>query len=138
MTQRQSRRRRARRRRKHGFSTWSLGKKILLVFVIALLLMITVGVVYAADKLGKLEQTKLDTKKLSISDEIDLGDGYTNLALFGLDSRDGELGEGVRSDSIIIASTWRTARTTTAPPPIRRSRPSSTSPNSRSARYAPH
>ena len=78
--------------------------KILLVFVIALLLMITVGVVYAADKLGKLEQTKLDTKKLSISDEIDLGDGYTNLALFGLDSRDGELGEGVRSDSIIIAS----------------------------------
>ena len=104
MTQRQSRRRRARRRRKHGFSTWSLGKKILLVFVIALLLMITVGVVYAADKLGKLEQTKLDTKKLSISDEIDLGDGYTNLALFGLDSRDGELGEGVRSDSIIIAS----------------------------------
>lgn len=104
MAQRQSRRRRARRRRKQGFSTWSLGKKILLIFVIALLLMITVGVVYAADKLGKLEQTKLDTKKLSISDEVDLGDGYTNLALFGLDSRYGELGEGVRSDSIIIAS----------------------------------
>lgn len=104
MTQRQSRKRRARRRRERGFSTWSLGKKILLVFVVALLLMITVGVVYAADKLGKLEQTKLDTKKLNISDEVDLGDGYTNLALFGLDSRYGELGEGVRSDSIIIAS----------------------------------
>ena len=64
MTQRQSRRRRARRRRKHGFSTWSLGKKILLVFVIALLLMITVGVVYAADKLGKLEQTEAGHKEI--------------------------------------------------------------------------
>ena len=104
MTQRQSRKRRARRRRKRGFSTWSLGRKILLVFVVALLLVITAGVVYAADKLGKLEQTKLDTKKLNISDEVNLGEGYTNLALFGLDSRYGELGEGVRSDSIIIAS----------------------------------
>lgn len=69
-----------------------------------LLVLITVGVIYVAAKLGKIEKTKLDTKKLNISDEVDLGDGYTNLALFGLDSRYGELGEGVRSDSIIVAS----------------------------------
>lgn len=32
---------------------------------------------------------------------VDLGDGYTNVALFGVDSRDGEhLGEGNRTDCI--------------------------------------
>ncbi len=34
----------------------------------------------------------------------DILDDYTNIALFGLDSRFGELGQGVRSDSIIIVS----------------------------------
>ena len=33
-----------------------------------------------------------------------LGDGYTNVALFGVDSRDGNLGEGNRTDCIIVAS----------------------------------
>ena len=35
---------------------------------------------------------------------VDLGDGYTNVALFGVDSRDGDLGEGNRTDCIIVAS----------------------------------
>ena len=30
--------------------------------------------------------------------------GYTNIALFGVDARDGELTKNTRSDSIIIAS----------------------------------
>ncbi len=30
--------------------------------------------------------------------------GYTNVALFGLDSRENDLGKGNRSDTIIIAS----------------------------------
>ena len=36
--------------------------------------------------------------------EVDLGDGYTNVALFGVDSRDGSLGKGNRTDCIIVAS----------------------------------
>lgn len=33
-----------------------------------------------------------------------MGEGYTNVALFGVDSRDGNLGEGNRTDCIIVAS----------------------------------
>ena len=36
--------------------------------------------------------------------EINLGKGYTNIALFGVDSRDGNLGKGNRTDCIIVAS----------------------------------
>ena len=36
--------------------------------------------------------------------EVDLGEGYTNVALFGVDSRDGNLGKGNRTDCIIVAS----------------------------------
>ena len=36
--------------------------------------------------------------------DIDVLSGYTNIALFGLDSRYGELEQGVRSDTIIIVS----------------------------------
>ena len=35
---------------------------------------------------------------------MDLGEGYTNVALFGVDSRDGNLGKGNRTDCIIVAS----------------------------------
>lgn len=60
---------------------------------------------------------KIDTQKISAEDliinqevqvqkneEVDLGDGYTNVALFGVDSRDGNLGKGNRTDCIIVAS----------------------------------
>ena len=33
-----------------------------------------------------------------------MGKGYTNIALFGVDSREGDLGEGNRTDCIIVAS----------------------------------
>ena len=33
---------------------------------------------------------------------VDLGDGYTNVALFGVDSRDGDLGEGNRTDVLSL------------------------------------
>ena len=39
-----------------------------------------------------------------VQENIDLGEGYTNVALFGVDSRDGNLGEGNRTDCIIVAS----------------------------------
>ena len=59
--------------------------------------------------------SKIDTKSIKADDiiineevkknkNVDLGDGYTNVALFGVDSRDGDLGEGNRTDCIIVAS----------------------------------
>lgn len=58
---------------------------------------------------------KIDTQDIKADDiiinpeirknkEVDLGDGYTNIALFGVDSRDGSQGEGNRTDCIIVAS----------------------------------
>ena len=43
------------------------------------------------------------TQKLEQNAEVDLGEGYTNVALFGVDSRDGNLGEGNRTDCSIVA-----------------------------------
>ena len=41
---------------------------------------------------------------MNISDEVQHEEGYTNVALFGLDSRENDLGKGNRSDTIMIAS----------------------------------
>lgn len=95
-------RRRSARGRK---STWTPWKIILAVFGGVFVLLTTAGVAFAASKLGKLETTELDTTKLNISTEVEHNEtGYLNVALFGLDSRDGTLGAGERSDTIIIAS----------------------------------
>lgn len=47
-----------------------------------------------------------DRDNMNTNDGVDLSvlDGYTNIALFGLDSRYGELEQGVRSDTIIVVS----------------------------------
>ena len=54
--------------------------------------------------MSKIETTKIDTDKLNISSEVEHEEGYTNIALFGLDSRENSLGKGNRSDTIMIAS----------------------------------
>ncbi|MBU3874733.1 LCP family protein [Faecalicatena sp. AGMB00832] len=99
------RNRRRRRRAQRGFMAWALWKKVLAIAGGTLVLLTTAGVAFAASKLGKLETTTLDTDKLNISTEIEHNEtGYLNVALFGLDSRDGSLSSGERSDTIIIAS----------------------------------
>ena len=96
--------RRRGRRRKRGFATWSIGKKIGAVLGGTLLGVVVIGSVILASKMNKLSSVKLDTDKLNISDEVKHEKGYTNVALFGLDSRENDLGKGNRSDTIIIAS----------------------------------
>ena len=92
------------RRRKRGFASWSLGKKIAVILSSTLLAVLAIGTVILASKMSKIETTKLDAEKLNISDEVEHETGYVNVALFGLDSRDNNLGEGNRSDTIMIAS----------------------------------
>jgi LCP family protein required for cell wall assembly len=85
---------------------WKPWQKALAVVGILLVFAMTGAVGYAAMKLSLLETTVLDASKLNISEEVEQSTetGYLNVALFGLDSRDGTLGEGNLSDSIIIAS----------------------------------
>ena len=100
-----ARKKRRRRGRKRGFAAWSAGKKIGVVVGCLFLALLVTGTLYAASKIGKLETTTLDANKLNISEETEVqATGYTNVALFGLDSREGDLGKGNRSDTIMIAS----------------------------------
>lgn len=76
--------------------------------VFVLLLLVGALFVYAQinGKLDKLNKTDIDLADVGISDEV-LQDenltGYTNIALFGVDSREGSL-ENSQSDTMIIAS----------------------------------
>lgn len=97
--------RRGRRSKKRGFASWSLGKKIGAILGGTVALVAAAGVGILASKLSKIETVKLDPEALNVSEEAkERGTGYLNVALFGVDSRDAELGEGTRSDTIMIAS----------------------------------
>ena len=78
-------------------------KRRRLILILAELLVLAVlGVAaFVVLKLDLMNYNPLNEKNLDIYQ--DTGD-YTNIALFGLDSREGELEKGARSDSIIIAS----------------------------------
>lgn len=102
-----SRRRRRRGRRKSGnwFTRLSLGKKIGVCLGGMILCFAATGVVYVAAKLGKLDTEEIPVEDIEVNKEAETtGEGYTNVALFGIDSREGELEIGTRTDCIIVAS----------------------------------
>ncbi len=97
------------RRPKTGFRYWSLGKKIGAIFggtlIAVLVLSIVAGAVYISGKMERLDTQKLDTSALEINSEVARKEGYLNVALFGVDSREGNLTAGdSRSDTIMVAS----------------------------------
>lgn len=97
--------RRSHRRRKHGFASWSIGKKLGVILGGIFAAVAATGVVLVASKMTKIETTELDTDKLNIAETSEEQEtGYLNVALFGLDSREGDLGKGNRSDTMMIAS----------------------------------
>ena len=103
-------RRNKRTRQKRGFAAWSMGRKIATIASVFLIGLVLSGVAYAANLYSKIHTTTLNAEKLdmSISDEAQLsGEGYLNVAIFGVDSREGtneELDGVERSDTIMIAS----------------------------------
>lgn len=73
-----------------------------MITIIEVLIILILGVVvFGMYQLSKIRRDNLNLKNLEAYQ--DTGD-YTNIALFGLDSRDAELERGVRSDSMMIAS----------------------------------
>lgn len=66
------------------------------------------GIGILASKLSMIDRVQLDPEELNVSVEgkkhRERGTGYLNVALFGVDSRDNELEEGTRSDTIMVAS----------------------------------
>ena len=76
-------------------------KRIILLTIEIIILAALLVAAYGIFKLGKLDYNVLNKKKLEVYK--DTGE-YTNIALFGLDSRNNELDGGVQSDCIMIAS----------------------------------
>lgn len=76
-------------------------KRMILLAVEVIILAVLSVVAYGVFKLGKLDFNILDERNLEAYKDTG---PYTNIALFGLDSRNDELEGGVQSDSIMIAS----------------------------------
>ena len=89
-------------------------KNIPLLILEVCVLLIAIGIMYVVTTTTKeVDRVALDQKQITINDEVaetmattseKKQLGYRNVALFGVDARDGELGKGTRSDTIIIAS----------------------------------
>ncbi|MFV0363866.1 MAG: LCP family protein [Suipraeoptans sp.] len=98
-----SRRRRYRRGRRKG--SWSIGKKVLVALLSILVISIVTVVGIVASKLNKIDQQAINPTELNVSEEAKVrGTGYLNVALFGIDSREGWDTSDTRSDTIMIAS----------------------------------
>ena len=100
----------ARKKRGNWFTRLKIWQRIMLCLAVVLICMGCAGTAYVYAKWNKIDTQEIKADDLIINEEVkanqelDLGDGYTNVALFGVDSRDGNLGEGNRTDCIIIAS----------------------------------
>ena len=84
-------------------------KRIILFIVEILVLAVLVAVLYTVLKAENIQKIKVDEENIvtKVNENVEKNEsmkGYHNIALFGVDSRTGDLGKGTRSDSIIIAS----------------------------------
>ncbi len=84
-------------------------RRALLFGVEILILVVMLGFLYSVLKTEKVERIKIDEEKvvMEMNENVETNEvmkGYRNIALFGVDSREGSLGKGTRSDTIIIAS----------------------------------
>lgn len=117
-----TRRRSSSTKRRKGKRAAARKRRRIIIFALeAVALVILVGVLYFVSKLDKMQGSDLASASNGEEDEdlsavsIDSNDnldpattekleGFTTIALFGVDSRTGILGKGSRSDTIIIAS----------------------------------
>lgn len=84
-------------------------RRAILFGVEILILVVMLGFLYTVLKTEKVERIKIDEEKvvMEMNENVETNEvmkGYRNIALFGVDSREGSLGKGTRSDTIIIAS----------------------------------
>lgn len=85
-------------------------RRIILFSLELLLLLILAGALFVAAKFSKLNTESLDMGNIIINEGVTAEDGtsklsgYKNIALFGVDSRTGDLETGTNSDTIMIAS----------------------------------
>lgn len=102
--------RRARIKKGNWFTRMKMWQRVLLCTGMFVFCLVCTAATYVYAMWSKIDTQDIKADDLIINDEVkmnrevDLGDGYTNVALFGVDSRDGNLGKGNRTDCIIVAS----------------------------------
>lgn len=93
-------------------------KNVPLLVMEICILFLAIGIMYIVlAATSNVEHTDLDEGNIAVNDEVvetmknnvssindNTAKGYRSIALFGVDSRSGDLGKGTRSDSIMIAS----------------------------------
>lgn len=84
-------------------------KRTILFAAEIIILVVMLGFLYTVMKTEKVEKIQIDEEAIVMEmnekvEENEVMKGYRNIALFGVDSREGSLGKGTRSDTIIIAS----------------------------------
>ena len=89
------------KRKKHRYNRRKRKIRNLIILAEILILIIFSITAYGIHKYTLMDTTTLDDSKLEIYQSTG---NYTNIALFGLDSREGELDGGVQSDCIMVAS----------------------------------
>ena len=77
-------------------------RAVLLAFEI-IILMLLLGTAYVMAKYDKFQTVTIDADDIEINEGADR-EGYTTVALFGGDSRDGQLEAGTHADTIIIVA----------------------------------
>ncbi|MFQ6843197.1 MAG: LCP family protein [Lachnospiraceae bacterium] len=85
--------RKGKRKKKH--------RKLIFAIEIIVLLVLALGL-FGAAQLGRMGRIHL--KDIVVNNGLTSKKGYRNLALFGVDSRDGELDGGTNSDTIMVCS----------------------------------
>lgn len=81
-------------------------QKLLLIFEGIMLIVLALGV-FIVLKLDKMNMNTIPDENIEMNEEVKENEnlkGYTNIALFGIDSRDESLDSGNRSDTMMIAS----------------------------------
>lgn len=79
-------------------------KKKHITFVIEILVLVLLAAgLFVAAKVGKIKRTDVSKGDIVINNDVDLK-GYTNITLFGVDSREGSLDKDAHSDAILVAS----------------------------------
>ena len=79
------------------------GRFIAIFICEILLLLILVAGIYIYRKMDKLQFDNSQDENIQQNEEVEI-DGYRNIALFGVDSRQNELEKSTHSDTIIVAS----------------------------------
>ncbi|MEG1876763.1 MAG: LCP family protein [Lachnospiraceae bacterium] len=82
-------------------------KRIILFVVEIFILLIMLVVLYGVLKTGKIDKVTIDEEEVGINAKVEESkamEGYRNIALFGVDARNGALGKGTRTDTVMIAS----------------------------------